>query len=860
MVRHEIAQDTDIMELAVTQSIAEVLKMLKTRAKGLTDKEVRRRVKTFGHNEVTTEKKKSWYSVLFRNAKDPLSALLLVLACISGFTGDAKATVLIGIMLVLSIVMRFVQELRADTAAEKLKAMVKTTVSVLRNGKRRDIALRGLVPGDIVHLSAGDMVPADVRILESRDLYVNQANLTGESMPVEKHSKALDFVPKNALDAANICFMGTNIGSGTATVVVIATGARTKFGALAIDVSAHSEGATSFDRGVNGYTWLMIRFIAVMVPAVFFINGIMKQNWLEAFLFAVAVAVGLTPEMLPVIVTVNLSKGAIDMSKKKVIVKRLNAIQDFGAMDVLCTDKTGTLTEGRVVLIRCVDIDGKESEKLFNYAFLNSYYQTGLKNLLDDAIVKHDDGAAKKMTKAIAKIDEIPFDFERRCMSVIVEEPNGDHLLICKGASEEILNRCNVVAHGKETRDLQKSHHATRESLEEKMSSEGFRVVAVAIKRISNTKKTYSSSDETGMTLVGFLAFLDPPKATATKAIAELMKYGVSMKILTGDNELVTRKICNEVEFSIHDLLLGSDVEAMSNRELEKAVEMVNIFAKLEPSHKERVIRAIQKNDHIVGFLGDGINDAPALKAADVGISVNSAVDIAKESSDIILTERSLMVLKDGVVEGRRAFGNIVKYIKMTASSNYGNMFSIVGASIFLPFLPMLPLQIIINNLMYDFSQASIPTDSIDDEYLEKPRRWDIARIRRFILWIGPVSSLFDYATFAMMLFVFNAWTDPVLFHTGWFVESLFTQTLIIHILRTRKTPFFQSWASTSLITTTVLVCIFAAWIPYSPIADVLGFKPLPVMFWAYLAVVVAAYFVLTQFVKTQLIKKYGWD
>lgn len=845
---------------AATHEQSDVLKALGSKLAGLSHPEVRRRIKYYGHNEISSEKKREWYHLLYKNAKDPLSVLLLILGCISALTGDFKATTLIAVMLVMSISLRFIQEMRADKAAERLKAMTRTTVTVTRDGKKQDVSLRCIALGDIVHLSAGDMVPADVRLLDSRDLYINQASLTGESVPVEKHSILESKVPLNVMDLINTCFMGTNVSSGTATAVVIGTGAFTKFGALAAEVAAQPEEPTSFDRGVDRYTWLMIKFIGVMVPSVFLINGIAKGDWLQAFLFALAVAVGLTPEMLPMIVTANLSKGAVMMSRKKVIVKRLNAIQDFGAMDVLCTDKTGTLTEGRVVLIRHVDIDGKENAELLDLAYLNSLNQTGLKNLLDEAVLKHGDIDKRRLAQEYTKIDEIPFDFQRRRMSVVMEEKNGQHIMICKGAVEEILAHSKTVVSNGKAVNLQSYHHAHTKDLVKDLSEQGFRLIAIAIKRMPITKDSYEKADESDMTLLGFLAFLDPPKASAGKAIAELASHGVTIKILTGDNELVTRKICEEVGLSVDAMLLGSDIENMDEEALSKAVDKITVFSKLEPAHKERIIRAIKRNGHVVGFLGDGINDAPALKAADVGISVNGAVDIAKESSDIILLERSLMVLKDGVVEGRRAFGNIVKYIKMTASSNFGNMFSVVGGSIFLPFLPMLPLQVITNNLMYDFSQLGIPTDTVDKEYLMKPRQWKIDRIRQFIFWIGPVSSIYDYATFFLMLYVFNSWSDPALFHTGWFVESIFTQTLIIHIIRTNKIPFFQSRASLPLTIGTIAVCSIAAWLPYSPIAGMLGFKPLPLAYWGYLVIFIITYFILTQFIKNIFIKKYGWD
>lgn len=846
--------------VAATYEAGDVLKTFNTKITGLTHLEVRRRLKHYGHNEVSSEKRQEWYNILYKNAKDPLSVLLLILCCISLLTGDYKASVLICAMLIMSIGLRFFQEMRADKAAERLKAMTKTMVTVIREGKKQEVPLKGITLGDIVHLSAGDMVPADIRLLEARDLYINQASLTGESIPVEKHADAIIKAPLNILELTNTCFMGTNVSSGTALAVVVGVGAYTKFGALAATVASQPEEPTSFDQGVDRYTWLMIKFIGVMVPGVFLINGLAKGDWLQAFLFALAVAVGLTPEMLPMIVTANLSKGALMMSRKKVIVKRLNAIQDFGAMDVLCTDKTGTLTEGRVVLIRHVDIDGKENAKLLDLAYLNSFHQTGLNNLLDEAVLNYPGIEKRKLEVYYKKIDEIPFDFQRRRMSVVVEASNGNHLLICKGAVEEVLAKCKTVQTHGMIKSLQNHHHSHKNDLVKELSEQGFRLIAIAVRPIPLTRKVYKTEDETEMTLLGFLAFLDPPKASAGKAIAELAAHGVKVKILTGDNELVTKKICEEVGLSIKGMILGSDIETMDDEKLSKTVDYVTVFSKLEPSHKERIIQAIKRNGHVVGFLGDGINDAPALKAADVGISVNGAVDIAKESSDIILLEQSLAVLKEGVVEGRRAFGNIVKYIKMTASSNFGNMFSVVGGSIFLPFLPMLPLQVITNNLMYDLSQVGIPTDTVDKEYLMKPRQWKIDRIRQFIFWIGPVSSLYDYATFFLMLYAFNSWSDPALFHTGWFVESIFTQTLIIHIIRTKKIPFLQSRASIPLTIGTLAVCSVAAWLPYSPLASMLGFKPLPLLYWAYLGIFIITYFILTQAIKTIFIRKYGWD
>jgi len=599
----------------------------------------------------------------------------------------------------------------------------------------------------------------------------------------------------------------------------------------------------------------------VMVPTVFLLNGLSKHNWMEAFLFAMAVAVGLTPELLPMIVTVNLSKGALAMARKKVIVKRLNAIQNFGAMDVLCTDKTGTITQGKIVLEKHLDVNGEDSEKVLHFGYLNSYHHTGLKNLLDEAILKHEELEQHlQVQEKYRKIDEIPFDFVRRRMSVVVEDESGLNTLICKGAVEEVLSLCTRLELNGEVIAVQSEHDAKRRQLADDLNGQGFRVIALAYKQMQGApdEPVYAIKDESDLILLGFLAFLDPPKDTATEALKRLHSLNVDVKILTGDNEIITAYICKEVGMPVEHLLLGSQIEAMSEGELAVAVAASSVFARLAPAHKERIIRALQSKDHVVGFMGDGINDAPALKAADVGISVDSAVDIAKESSDIILLENNLLILEQGVLEGRRVFGNIIKYIKMAASSNFGNMFSVVGASVFLPFLPMLPIQVLINNLLYDFSQTTIPTDEVDADWLIKPRKWEIGEIQRFILFIGPISSVFDYLTFFIMLYLFNSWQNPALFHTGWFVESIFTQTLIIHVIRTNKIPFIESRASWQLIATSLVIVTVGGWLTVSPLADTLGFVALPPLYWLLLAIMLLCYMFLTQLVKTWFIRRFG--
>jgi P-type Mg2+ transporter len=765
-------------------------------------------------------------------------------------------------MVILAITTAFVQEHRSNEAAARLRAMVHTTASVRRTPSLSadpfsEIPMERLVPGDVVRLSAGDMIPADLRLLEAKDLFINQAALTGEAMPAEKYGHAIDKPCDDPFDLPNLCFMGANVVSGYGTGVILRTGAGTFFGQLAHAIAGRHV-PTAFDQGTNRFTWLMIRFIVVMVPAVFLINGLTKHDWLEALLFAVAVAVGLTPEMLPMIVTVNLAKGAIAMSRDKVIVKRLNAIQNFGAMDVLCTDKTGTLTQDRIILKRHLDFRGQESDRVLQYAFLNSHFQSGLRNLLDNAVLAHIDLQTVIGIGGYSKIDEIPFDFSRRRLSVVVAPQDGTHVLICKGAVEEIFAVCTRYAVNGETGQLDASHFETAKELTFALNTDGFRVVAVAYKEMDTSKTTYSVQDEADLTLLGYIAFLDPPKESAREAIAALASKGVHVKILTGDNEVVTRKICQEVQLDVGDIVLGSQIAQTNDTDLADLADRTTVFAKLTPANKERVVRALHAKGHVVGFLGDGINDSPALKIADVGISVDTAVDIAKESADIILLEKNLLVLQDGVVEGRRIFANIIKYIKMGASSNFGNMFSVLGASMLLPFLPMAPIQVLTNNLLYDFSQTAIPTDNVDEDFLAAPRRWDIGNIFKFMVVIGPISSIFDYATFGMMIFVFRAWDKPALFQTGWFVESLLTQTLIIHIIRTAKIPFIESRASTPLITTTIVICAIGILLPLTWAGEALGFTPLPWLYWPLLAAMLVAYAVITHFVKRWFTSRWG--
>jgi len=830
---------------------------------GLEAAEAERRLKSHGLNLVARERKPSMLEEIWSRARNPLNALLLTLAGVSYFLGDIRAAIVIALMVLLAIGTAFLQEHRSNEAAARLRAMVKTTASVRRDAGAGgngyvEVPIETLVPGDVVRLSAGDMIPADLRLLDTKDLFINQSALTGEAMPAEKFAHPCGEEINDPFDLPNVCFMGANVVSGFATGVVLRTGAHTFFGRLADEIAGRRV-PTAFDQGISRFTWLMIRFIIVMVPTVFLINGLTKHDWLEALLFAVAVAVGLTPEMLPMIVTVNLAKGAIAMSRAKVIVKRLNAIQNFGAMDVLCTDKTGTLTQDRIILKRHLDIRGEESERVLRYAYLNSHFQSGLRNLLDVAVLEHVElHRILKIDQSFAKVDEIPFDFTRRRMSVIVSHGQDKHVLICKGAVEEIFAVCTRYEIDGTTGELDESHFATAKEEMVALNSDGFRVVAVAYKELDTGQTTYSVADESGLTLLGYIAFLDPPKESAGAAIVALARKGVAVKILTGDNEVITRKICREVKVEAGEILLGAQLERMDDSELADAAERTTVFAKLNPSQKERIVQALHRKGHVVGFLGDGINDSPALKVADVGISVDTAVDIAKESADIILLEKNLMVLQEGVTEGRKIFGNINKYIKMGASSNFGNMFSVLGASLFLPFLPMAPIQVLTNNLLYDFSQTAIPTDNVDEEYLAQPRHWDISNVFKFMVFIGPISSIFDYATYAMMLFVFDSWSNPSLFQTGWFVESLLTQTLIIHIIRTARIPFIESRASTPLIATTIIICCIGIALPFTWAGTALGFTPLPWLYWPLVFGMLVTYSILTHLVKVWFVRRWG--
>lgn len=852
----DAADVTDWLLSAARRDPAELLRDLETSAEGLTNAQAAQRQKIYGTNRLATDARGAALGEFARKLLTPLNGLLLALSALSYLLGDRRAAGVIVTIVSLSVLLAFVQERRASLAAGKLRAMVRLHASV-RRPEAGDIdegfvetAMDELVPGDIIRLSAGDMIPADVRLIEARDLFVNQSTLTGESLPVEKFVR-VSVSPTEPLAASTLAFMGSNVVSGFARAVVVLTGEQTFFGGMAKEL-VERDHVSAFDESIRKFSLLMIRFMLVMAPAVFLINGYLKGDWYTALMFAISVAVGLTPEMLPMIVTVNLAKGALAISREKVIVKRLDAIENFGAMDTLCTDKTGTLTQDRVILKRHLDIFGNDSIQVLEFAYLNSHFQSGLRNLLDVAVLEHAELEERlKPRHSFCKIDEIPFDFERRRLSVVVEREDRRRFLICKGAVEEMF----AVASRYEAVDamglLDHSHldAAMRETAA--LNADGFRVIAVAYREVSTDQRVFSPPDECDLTLLGYIAFLDPPKDSAARALEELAGAGVEVKILTGDNEIVTRKICRDVGLAVEETLLGTDIDQLDDDELADYAGAVTIFAKLTPAQKARVVMALRARNHVVGYLGDGVNDAPALKAADVGISVDSAVDIARESADLILLEKSLAVLNDGVIEGRKVFANIQKYVRMGASSNFGNMFSVLGASVLLPFLPMTPIQILTNSLLYDFSQTAIPTDSVDPETLERPRKWDIGGIARFILFVGPVSSIFDYATFIFLLGFYDAWEKPALFQTGWFVESLLTQTMIIHVIRTNRIPFFQSRASGALMATTFFACLVGAALPYSPLAPLLGFTPLPASYWPVIGGFLVAYAFLAHFVKT---------
>ena len=892
------------IQFAATHPTQETLGYLNTTLCGLEPGKVEENRSEYGSNKVTREKKKTLPQRLAGAFINPFTAILFCLALVSSFTDmifpyfslfgcvpkdfDCLTVVIILTMVFLSGTLRFVQESRSGNAAEKLLAMITTTCTVTRKGQEMaEIPLDEVVVGDIVHLSAGDMLPADVRILDAKDLFVSQASLTGESEPIEKIPMVNE--TRDAItDYTNIAFMGSNVISGSASAVVVTVGDHTLFGSMASEV-AHEAVETSFSKGVNAVSWVLIRFMLVMVPLVFVANGITKGDWLSAFLFGISIAVGLTPEMLPMIVTTCLAKGAVSMSKKQTIVKNLNSIQNFGAIDILCTDKTGTLTQDKVVLEYHLNVNGEDDLRVLRHAYLNSYFQTGYKNLMDVAIIQKteeeeaDDPQLVDLSEHYVKVDEIPFDFARRRLTTVVQNRDGKTQMVTKGAVEEMLSICSFAeCDGKVrpmTKELKSRILATVDDLNEK----GFRVLAIAQKSNPSPAGAFGVTDECDMVLMGYLAFLDPPKESTADAIKALKAHGVTTKILTGDNDKVTRTICKQVGLKVRNMLLGSDLENMSDQELAKAAETTDVFAKLTPDQKARVVSVFRENGHTVGFMGDGINDASAMKSADIGISVDTAVDVAKESADIVLLEKDLMVLEEGIIEGRKTYANMIKYIKMTASSNFGNMFSVLAASALLPFLPMESLQLIFLNLIYDLSRTAIPWDNVDEEFISVPRKWDASSVGSFMMWIGPTSSVFDWMTYIFMYFVFCplfvskgvlyndlashfAGADLVrmqtayvaMFQTGWFIESMWSQTLVIHMIRTPKLPFIQSHASAPLTLMTFTGIGVLTIIPFTTFGRMLGFVALPTAYFAYLIPCILLYMVLATSLKKAYVRHYG--
>lgn len=858
---------------ASLKNIESIYDELGTSTEGLSPVDAAQRLRDFGPNEITYGKRSPWYAYLLKSFLDPFILILLAIVFLTFFTDIAFASttekswvtiVIISIMILISVVLRFSQEYKSQITADNLKDLIPTTTAIKRRGTdAAEIVMTDVVTGDIIHLAAGDLIPADMRLIQTVDLFISQSSLTGESEPVERFAdfaaSADDIENLNVSDLGNIALMGTIVVSGSAKGVVLQTGNNTYFGSIAESI-AKDVGETSFEEGVKSVSMLLLRFMLVMVPIVFFVNGITKQDWLGALLFSISIAVGLTPEMLPTLVSTNLAKGAVSLSRKGIIVKRLSSIQNFGAMDILCTDKTGTLTEDKIVLEKYLDLKGEENDRVLRYGYLNSYFQTGLKNLLDLAVIdRAEKNGIDEALNFYKKVDEIPFDFNRRRMSVVVESEKNRRQLITKGAAEEIVSICSFVEINREvfpiTDEIVERVFETVNSL----NAQGMRIIAVARKTDVPDVDVFCVEDESDMVLIGYMGFLDPPKESSISAIQALYKHGIDVKILTGDNDIVTKKIASDVGIPSDKIVLGSDIEALSDEDLYELATGTSILAKLSPLQKERVITVLQDREHVVGYLGDGINDAQALKQADVGISVDTAVDIARESADIIMLDKDLNVLEEGVVEGRRVFGNIIKYIKITASSNFGNVFSVLIASAFLPFLPMLPIQLLVQNLLYSVSQISIPWDNMDEEYLHEPQQWNADEIGKFMVCIGPVSSVFDIATFWMMWTVFGANTPEMasLFQSGWFVVGLLTQTLIVHMIRTRKLPFIQSRASGPVNIMTAVIMALGILIPFTGLGTYIGLVALPARYFVWLLGILIAYSALTEIMKNVYIRRF---
>jgi len=858
---------------------SDVLRKLRTDLdNGLDEDEVEYCHERYGYNEINSGPKNTWYKRLYESFINSFNIILFVIIGISFCTDyyfaaagqkDLRSVIVISTMVFISGILGFIQNTKSDKASEELKSMINTTATVLRDGKKDEVPLVDVVPGDIIFLSAGSIIPADVRIMSAKDLFISQSSLTGESLPVEKFvdCNVMSDTSKlhSVIEARNLCFMGTNVISGSGICVVISIGNNTYFGSMAKDV-LQKKVETNFDKGIKDIGAMLIKFVIIMALTVFFINGLFKHDWIQSFLFAISVAIGLTPEMLPVIVTTNLAKGATVMARKKTIVKNLSSIQNFGAMDILCTDKTGTLTQDKIVLEEHLNVHGEEDERVFKHAFLNSYYQTGLKNLLDIAVLEHIKMEGRNLDNVIERyslIDEIPFDFVRKRMSVVLRDKSGKTQLITKGAVETMLNVCSFVEYKGKVEEL--TENLKREVLERMavLNNKGMRVIGVAHKtQFDEQIENFSVNNEKNMVFIGFVAFLDPAKESSKDAIKLLNNFGVDVKVLTGDNDLVTKYICEKVCIKNTNILTGPEIENMSNDELKNKVDNIGIFAKLSPQQKSLVVTALRENGHVVGFMGDGINDAPAMKKADVAISVDTAVDIAKESADIILLEKDLKVLVNGVVEGRKIFGNIVKYIKMATSSNFGNMLSILIACAFIPFLPMLPLQILVLNLFYDISQTVIPWDNMDSEYLQKQKKWDIKSIKKFMFTIGPVSTIFDLTMFIILYFIFGC-NDPTdqykvaFFQTGWFVLSIITQTIIIHFIRTEKLPFIESIASKPVLIMTTSLIIVGLMTPFGEIGNYMKMVALPLTYFMWLFLIISGYIISILLVKKIYIKKY---
>ena len=872
---------------ALQEPLESTFATYKTSALGLVDDQVEENRDAYGENVITKGQEDSMIKKIYESIINPFTVILLVIALVSFITNvwlakpgeqDPTTSIIIVTLVLISGGIRFIQELRSDKAASNLSRMIVNTATVLRDGSEQEIPIDEIVVGDVIKLSAGDMIPADVVLIDSRDFFVQHSGLTGESDAVEKIclSKAESQNLDSLLASESLAFMGTNVISGRATALVLVVGDETMMGAIEQTINTYDE-PTSFEREMNTISWLLIRLMLVMVPVVFVINGLTDGDWLEAGVFALSVGVGLTPEMLPMIITASLAKGSIIMAKEKVVIKKLNAIQDLGAIDILCTDKTGTLTQDEIVLEYPLDIHGELDLSVLRRAYLNSYFQTGLKNLMDRAIINRTHKEAKKheivrdLDQTFHKIDELPFDFERRRMSVIVKDEDGVVSMVTKGALEEMLSVSNYVEYKGEIKRL--TDEVRQEVLAEvaQLNEQGLRVLGVSYKTDLDENDIFSVEDERDMILTGYLAFLDPPKPSAAPAIKALAEYGVTTKILTGDNEKVTQAVCEKVGLDVERILLGSEIDTMTDQELAQVVETTTVFAKLSPDQKARIILCLKNNGHKVGYMGDGINDAPSMKVSDVGISVDTAVDIAKETADVILLDKDLMVLEKGLVEGRKVYANMTKYIKMTVSSNFGNIFSLLFASIFLPFLPMAPVHLIVLNLIYDLSCIALPFDNVDKEFLKKPRIWEANSIMRFMAWIGPISSVFDIITYMLLYFLVvpmilghgynhgaaDAAAFIMVFQTGWFIESMWSQTMVIHMLRSPKLPFIQSRPAFSVVVTTLVAAFFVTSLPYGPLASILKLSQLNGLYFVLLFVIIVLYMLSVTVVKRIYIKKY---